>query len=501
MLLESFSQSVLRWLRIPPGTSLRHPNEVGTSSASVDDNPYIETIVSITVDDICIGEEPLSIDYKDDTPELTQIKFKEICDESNTIVKDVATDLCKVGCSVYTAGISSKNKLILLPYVKMCTFWLTKEKKVVVCDEDDNPMENVIIFVNYSKSDLMPVEEGDREHSEYAFQITPCPMQLKNVQGTINSLQRAEDNLDRYRAITSRIARWATVDIGTSQGDQQKDVIDTISSAINANSAGLGNTLGNSDFDDNIPVLPCRGSLGQVQLQSDVPNYNLKDLGDIDHYLDKLKLQTRFPSTYMDFSQNLGDTAVSLIRGDLRYAKLCNKVRSKIVSTFNDFINSSEQFRKWEPCFTLTQLPTSEDEDVMEALSQYVDLATSVEEFVMGEDMPKEIQLHRLRLLQDLFASSTTSPALQKWFLDYREFIEKYDVNAEEGGEGGGDLGGGGQDLGEGDFGGGGDFDLGEPGGGGGGAETIGTESEVEPPADTSAPEAPNDVEFFEPPM
>lgn len=497
MLLESFSQSVLRWLRIPPGTSLRHPNEVSTSGASVDDNPYIETIVSITVDDICIGEEPLSIDYKDDTPELTQIKFKEICNECNTIVKDAATDLCKIGYSVYTAGISSKNKLILLPYVDMCSFWLTKEKKVVVCDEEDNPLENVIVFINFAKADLVKIEDTDREHSEYAFQIIPSPMQLKNIQGTINSLQRAEDNLDRYRALSSRIARWANVNVGTSQGDQQKDVIDTISSAINANSAGLGNTLGNSSFDDNIPVLPNRNGLGEVTLTSDVPNYNLKDLGDVDHYLSKLTLQTRFPSTYMDFSQNLDQAAASLIRGDIRYYKLCNKVRSKIANTLNDFINSSEQFAKWEPVFTLTQLPSSEDEDVMEALSQYVDLASSVEDFVMGEDMPKEIQLHRLRLLQDLFASSTTSPALQKWFLDYRSFIEKYDANVDEEGEGG-DLGGGGQDLGEGDFGGGGDFDIGEPGGGG--AETIGSESSVEPPASEAPEGAPDDVEFFEPP-
>lgn len=86
MLLEAFSQTILRWLRIPPGSSLRKADgpSTGPSASSLKDNDYIQTILSITVDDICIGEEPLSINYDSNTPEDQVLKLKEIKDELNS---------------------------------------------------------------------------------------------------------------------------------------------------------------------------------------------------------------------------------------------------------------------------------------------------------------------------------------------------------------------------------------------------------------------------------
>lgn len=499
MLLEGLSNSILRWLRIPPGTSLRHAGEVGTSSSvNVLDNEYIDTIVGITVDDVCIGESPLSVDFADITPEEIQTKLKEVCDEFNTVVKDVAWDLCTIGYSVYTTDISEKNKLVLLPYVENVTFYLTKEKKVVACDEEANPLENVIIFLNYNRRCLTKIEDKELS-SAYAFGINPEPMQLKNVQSTLNSLIAAENNLDRYRALSSRPIRLVNVDIGSAQGEQQKDVVDTIASAINANSGSLPSVSGVDTYDDNIPILPNRRGLGKAEVYDNIPAYDLSELGDIDHYMSKLTLVTRFPGSYMDFSKNLDETTASLLRGDIRYYKMCNKIRSKIVDTLNEFVDASEKFRKYEPCFVLTQLPTSEDEDVMNALDTYVDLATKTEEFVMSEGNSKDICLHRLQLLQDLFASSTTSPMLQKWFEDYREFIDKMDESElmDEGEEGmPGDLGGGPDLGGPEDLGGGPELDLGE-----GPEEPMEGETGGQPMEFVNEGGGPSDVEFVNEPL
>jgi len=504
MLLEGTANMLMKFLRIPPGVSLRHAGEVTTSSGgygggaqgAILDNPYIDTILSITVDDICIGEDPLSVSVADNCPELVNKKLEEICDEFNTVVKDVAWDLCTQGYSVYKTSLSSKNKLILLPYIENVVFYLTKEKEVVVCDEENNPLDAMVVFLNYNRRGLVKIEDTDLS-GQYAFSIMPEPMQLKNVAGTVNSLNAAENNLDRFRALMSRPIRLVNVDIGAAQGDQQKDVVDTIASAINANSGSLPSVTGGDTFDDNIPVLPHRNGKGKAEVYDNVPNYELDKIGDIEHYINKLALVTRFPGSYLDFSTSLDQTTASLLRGDIRYYKLCNKVRSKIVDTINEFVNASEKFRKYNPCFILTQLPTSEDEDVMDALDKYIDIADRAEGFVIGEQPMRDMSIHRLQLLQDLFAASTTSPTLQKWFQDFRDFIEKMlETPMEEmGGEGGDEFGGGG-DLGGGDDFGGGELEGGDDFGSedlGGGDDLGGGEAmEFEPEKG-----APSDVEFI----
>lgn len=170
MLLESLSQMVLRVLRIPPGTVVRHADGPSTSSANYGKDPatneYVDMIVSITVDDICIGEEPLSLNYSTQTPHSIAVKFDQIRDEFNTVVKWVARDLCLSGVSIFSASISKDNKLLLLPYIDPVDLYLTKEKKVVAFPLDSSnkvssktQVKDLLIFVNYNKSDLVAIED------------------------------------------------------------------------------------------------------------------------------------------------------------------------------------------------------------------------------------------------------------------------------------------------------------------------------------------------------
>jgi len=204
----------------------------------------------------------------------------------------------------------------------------------------------------------------------------------------------------------------------------------------------------------------------------DVPSGDIKELADLKYYLDKLNLITRFPATYMDFSQAMGSTAASMIRSDLRYAKLCASIRTLIEKTINDFVEQTESLSKYNVVFSLVQLPTSEDDDVLQAMSNYSELAANIYEFVMGESEEEslDMKIQRLNMVQGLYNASVKSPVLQKWFDDFNEFIEELKESKEqgeemgaEGGEGGLGGGFGGGDEGGGDLGGGGLPDLGEP--------------------------------------
>lgn len=419
MLIESFSQAILKWLRIPPGAAVRKANSSDTEN-SIGDNDYVQAIIDITVDDICIGDNPLSVDYESSDLGI-QKAIDQIVAEFNTVVKDVARDLCISGVSAWEVKI--KDKIFqLIPIIDEFDIYMKKDKSLVVVQGDKTL--DCLLFINYNKKSL---SKSDDE--KYLFKIAPQAMQLRNAERTIEGITNAEKSIARYRGLLKPL-RWANVDIGAAQGDTQQDVVDTISSAINADSDSLTNSTTYSDFNDNIPILPNRKGIGRVDIVSDIPSADIKELSDLDYWLSKLNLVMRFPATYMDFSKSLSESAVSTLRGDIRYLKLCSSVQSKITNTINKYLQASA-FKEVKPVVSLIQLPSSEDDDVIQALGDYNDLAESVENFVMeGED--KVACMHRLTLLKDLFDSVTTSPLLQKWFDDFESYIKETKGTSQE---------------------------------------------------------------------
>lgn len=419
---------ILRVLKIPPGTSWRKGSSKtgGTAPAAVD-NEYVQAMVDITVDDICIGDEPLSLDCDTTTPQNIKEKFNQICKECNDIVKWAAKDLCLKGYSVYDAKINKLNRLVLIPHIQGVEFYMTPDKEIVVYEAEakngnkKKQLKDVLVFISFDRDSLVEIEDND--FKKFVYGVNPAPMQLKNATKAVNDLNATEQAILRYRVIASRVARWINVDVGLSQGDKQNDSVETISAAINANSLSLTPTSDQNEFDDNIPVLPNRRGIGKPEIQESKMDVNIKDVADLDYLLGKLNLCMRFPGSYIDFSKELNGTAVSTIRGDIRYAKMIKSVASKLVKTLNDFVNASEIFSKYHPAFLLTSVPTPEDEDVLAALEQYVDLAEKIENFVMGEDSTNQQRLYRLQMLQELYAGTAMSPQLQKWFEMFRQRI------------------------------------------------------------------------------
>ena len=509
--VEGFFSSIKNALGIPIGVSYRKSYGLTSDKQAIQDNvifdnPYAETICDITADDICRGEEPVSYAYElpeemEELPDDVFAILESFKKELNSIAKWISKDLQVNGVSVYNATLDKEEKAIyLLPNLDELTFYLTKDKRVIaynLADDKKKNLEDVIIFINYEKSSLTKVEENSKDLSEdIMYEIRPTPMQFKNTQGVLDSLTLLENAMKRYRAQLSRIVRFATVDVGLSNGDVQKDVVEAISSAINADSMNLTSTT-NEEYNDNIPVIPTRNGKGEPKMFLEVPQGQLTELPDLKYFLDKLNLITRFPATYMDFSQAMGSTAVSMIRSDLRYAKLCNSVRTLIEKTINDFVAQTESLTKYNVVFSLAQLPTSEDDDVVQAMSNYSDLADSIYGFVMGDndEEPIDLKIQRLNMIQGLFNASVKSPVLQKWFDDFSEFIEELkmklqggeNVEGTEGGGFGGEGGGfdGGSDFGGGDI--GGDLDIGGD---------IGGEEDIDVGGDIGGG---GDIESFEP--
>ena len=431
MLIESFSQAILKWLRVPPGTALRHTSGTSTTSSYTDGtNEYIDAILDITTSDVCPGEVPLSLDFESDSiPGDIKDTLSSLVDELNSVIKQVAKDLLRSGFSLWEVSKNQDGDPVILPYIEEVLFYLTKDKSVVVVNSETNEqVVGLLSFLNYDRDSLTKVELSsiakDRPYvKDLKFKIEPTPIQLKNASKVITALTNCELSIARYRALLRPI-RFANVDIGTALGDEQTETIDGISAAINANSESLANSSFINEFDDNLAVLPNRKGLGKVELSSDVPNANLSELADLDYWLKKLTLCMRFPQTYIDFSKSLNESAVSMLRGDLRYYKMCSECRTLITSTLTDWIRGSV-FGQFMPYFFLTTLPSSEDSDVIDALTNYTDIASRVEEFIMGSEETTEIgpKIHRLQLLKSLYGNSTNSPILLQWFDEYEAYL------------------------------------------------------------------------------
>lgn len=458
MLFEGFLQGIMNYLGVPQGVLLRKNYGVNgntNSNFDITANDYISTILDITVDDICIGDSPLTYTCSETTPDSVRNATNQICDEFNKIMKWTARDLCQQGFSLYTASVkkmssdeiersdenSIQEKLLLLPFLDSVRFYMNNDGEIIVYNDDEKStvnLDNVVLFINYDKTCLTKLDKDRVDFKiddSIIFEVTPLPMQLKKIAGAVKSLGMCESALLRYRTQMSRIARFINVDVGTSQGDQADDVSDAISSAINADSLSLMTSDDAMLYNDAIPVIPNRRGLGKPELVTDIPQYDLKDLGDIDYFLSKVTLLAKFPATYIDFTKVLDSGVATTIKGDIRYSKLCKSVRSVINNTINKYVGSSKNFAQYEVTFLLNSAPDSEDADRNTALSDITQITDDMHRFVLGEgDGDVKSMRTRLALLQTMVGNKCITEEVSEFFRVENEYLDEMESDMESSG-------------------------------------------------------------------
>lgn len=442
---EGLSLMLLNFLRIPPGTSIRK-NSPGSGSADFDQyieqNELIQSVVDITVNDVVIGRSPFTYLSKDGTPHSLKVKVEEqLIPEFNKIAKWAARDLLTKGYSIYETEIYD-DKFTLIPVIDDCEFYIDKRGNIIVYritedgrSEKSENLQDIIVFLNYDKSSFANFEDSDKElkNKGIKFAVTPTPIQLKNVAKTAKDLYDTEQSILRYRTQLSRILRFVTVDIGVSQGDQQQTVIDEISSALNSNSLSLPQTTElATSYDDNIPVIPTRRGIGRPELTESVPSADISNTEDLDKIYQKLFLGLKFPKSYAMFDEALGSSAVSTIRGDIRYNRMVTDCRTLIEETVNKYLWTNRFLKKWEVEFQLSGMPSSEDEDIISALAGYHDFLSDMFDLIVTNSETSEEAVTKVTLMSDLMGKSTNIPNLSKFLDDLRLLIKNHKFDGDE---------------------------------------------------------------------
>lgn len=441
MIFEGFGMMILNYLRIPPGTSLRKSGESTSTILSPEVTDLVNSIVDITVDDVCLGSSPIYYSNAKELPPLFKGKVDLIITELNSIIKWAAVDILKQGYSVYAASKSKENNLLLFPVLGELEFFLDPEKKVHVFEvdgDDDKSIKDVLVFINYDKEALNEIDDDERDpvRRKFTFQLTPSPIQLKNIATISKDLATTERAMQRYRKQTSKMVRFLSVDVGVSMGDNKDAVIESISAAVNADSGSITPTGVNEDFDDSIPVIPNRRGAGKPELIESTQSFEIGKMADLDYNLSKLYLALRFPKSYADFSNAIDQTAVSTIRGDIRYSRLIDATRTLLMDTVNNFLATATELKKYGPLVSITELPTPEDEDVIAAMETFTDFSDSMFAYVIEGTENKEQAKLKFEVFQKLLGGVASFKYIQDWIVLFNEYIDVYYDDSSEAVEG-----------------------------------------------------------------
>lgn len=416
---EGFSQMLLNFLRVPPGTALRPANgsnKYDDFSQIIENSEYIQSVVDITKDDVCLGKSPLYYECAQNADKsVLEVVENIILPAYNRIVTWACRDLLTKGYSVYRERKVASN-YCLIPVLDEVSFYLDNKMEIAAFIGDDKlSLKNALIFVNYDKTSMSAIDDSDNK-SGLLFKVSPMPIQLKYVGKTAAELTSQERSILRYRQQLSRILRFINVDIGIAQGKNQQEVIDSISSAINADPDTLDNMSTFTLYNDQIPIIPNRRGVGKPEYSEHIPSANISDLADLDHTMKKLNLQLRFPKTYADFDNALGETAASTIRGDIRYNRLLSQVRTAIEDPINQKLQETEELKKAKVVFKLEEMPTPENADVIDTLQQFGGFVDDSWSSIINESESKKEAMNKSLALQSLLGGSANLEYLKKFF-------------------------------------------------------------------------------------
>jgi hypothetical protein len=438
MIGEGFIMSLANAMGIPIGAKFRRGNYTNntkkTDLREVDDvnlddslvRDFINALIDIAKDDVVVGDEPMFFTAVKRGKKEDKLKRQLLADAFNNIAPWVAFDILKTGLSVYTY-IVKDGKIFFIPYLRPVRVYLRTDYSTMVVDEEnEEEIVNCIAFVNYDKESLIPVDETDDKIKDLdkedmpPYLIKPAGIMTKNALTAIEDLGKCENDIKNLRSSTSRVVRFVSVEVGLNKGDQQQEYIDDISEGLNANSSDM---VQSPTFDDQIPVFPTRKGLGKPEYEEHLPSADLSQLSDLDYWLSKLFLSMRFPKSYADFSQNLSQTAVSMIRGDIRYSKLLRRAQAVIERDYNTWTQGIPAIKMDGVWYELTQIPSSEDDDLVATLQANTDFAADAISYITEADTKEEAEA-RLNSLKELFDISTNAEGIERWMDSIRQVIE-----------------------------------------------------------------------------
>lgn len=414
----NFLISIANVLGLPLGAKLARANKPGgRGSRSVDRESssalleqlkgtrvyeYIMSVISLTTDDLCGFKKPLYYSTTKMQGPAIEKGLDLLTDAVVTWLPSICYDLLIDGFSVYTYKTlvsDSTVNFVLLPYKDPISIYMTEVGTFNVYTHEGVLINNALLFLNFHARFLTKTN-NDKKGS---FSVEPTGMQLADFEATAMQLMQMQNAVATLRS-QQRYIRYATVNTGFSKGDDEQNIVDDVSEGLNSNSQDFPFMEGT--FDDRIPVFPTRGDIGKVTVESYAPQADTSLLDDVNGVKTELAGLLRFPETYSNFKDALGATATSLIRQDIRYARLLNNVRSVIERTINDWVLGVPSLSG--VLFQMNKLSSPEDADSIAGLNTNMQFVDSVMRALEDCSTPEQVSTTILSL-KSLFDAPSES--------------------------------------------------------------------------------------------
>lgn len=261
------------------------------------------------------------------------------------------------------------------------------------------PSNEYIHFLSdrgYNREDIeVKTEEGSEDESISTFTIRYGTSFIDAARSAYRTLNLMEDVLTMSRVVRSAVYRIFQIEVGNSGKKETLKIINEIKRSIESRE-----TFNKREdlYESNKSPLPMnsniyspkRNSKGDIQINEVGGHVDVKDIMDIEYFRNKLFAALKIPKAFLGFDEempgNMGN-GTALTKLDIRYARTVKRVQSVLKSGIKDMCNfyldendKKDKIGKFK--VRMTTVSSSEDEERTNALSNKVNAASSISDFI-----------------------------------------------------------------------------------------------------------------------
>lgn len=292
--------------------------------------------------------------------------------------------------------------------------------------EDDMVMPpdkyvHITINDNYSRFPNKYILQDTKTESEVIYDIKEGSSILENVFKTWSELNLLEDSLLMNRLSKSAIIRLIQIEVGNTDDTDVQEILRALRDKISRSryfdkSTGEYKNQVNPGPLENIIYHATHKGNGAISHDTIGGDVNVKDIADIDYYLEKLAQGVTLPLAYLKQTNDDGgglSAGTSLTKFDARYGRTLKRIQNSYISGITDLINIFAYKRNvpdYINNYTIKMVSPSavEDNERDEKLTSHTEMIRSIMDVINGQEdaynveTKKEILNYLIKtLLQD----------------------------------------------------------------------------------------------------
>ena len=270
--------------------------------------------------------------------------------------------------------------------------------------EDDMVMPpdkyvHITINDNYSRFPNKYILQDTKTESDVIYDIKEGSSILENVFKTWSELNLLEDSLLMNRLSKSAIIRLIQIEVGNTDDTDVQEILRALRDKISRSryfdkSTGEYKNQVNPGPLENIIYHATHKGNGSITHDTIGGDVNVRDIADIDYYLEKLAQGVTLPLAYLKQTNDDGgglSAGTSLTKFDARYGRTLKRIQNSYIFGITDLINIFAYKRnipEYINGFTIKMVSPSavEDNERDEKLIAHTDMIRSIMDVINNVD-------------------------------------------------------------------------------------------------------------------